>query len=69
MLVTGINKILNWCQVISHGRRYTCPTKLVDGHLYFAFKREWHLVEKYISDNTFELVRENGKNLMRECRL
>ena len=44
MLVLGINKILGWCQIVSGGRRYTCPTKEIDGDLCFAFKRSWHPV-------------------------
>ena len=35
MLVLGINKILNWCHITSGGRNYTCPTKLIDGKLFF----------------------------------
>lgn len=61
MLVLGINKILNWCQIISGGRRYTCPTKLIDGKLFFHFKKEWHSVAEFISDNAEELVTESGK--------
>lgn len=65
MLVSGINRILNWRQVIFCGRRYTCPTKMIDGKLFFRFKRsgivlrssaptmlrDWYLkVEKYFQD-------------------
>lgn len=42
MLVLGINKILNWCHITSGGRNYTCPTKLIDGKLFFHFKKEWY---------------------------
>ena len=61
MLVLGINKILNWCQVLSNGRRYTCPTKLIDGKLFFKFKNAWHPVAEFASDHAEELVREGGK--------
>ena len=61
MLVSGINRILNWCQVISAGKRYTCSTKMIDGKLFFHFKKEWHSVEKFISDHAEELVSEGGK--------
>ena len=44
MLVLGINKILNWCHITSGGRNYTCPTKLIDGKLFFHFKKEWYSV-------------------------
>ena len=61
MKVLGINKILEWCQVLSSGRKYTCPTKLINGELYFHFKKEWHKVAKYICENAEELVEEGGK--------
>lgn len=61
MLVLGINKILNLCQIISGGRRYTCPTKLINGKLFFHFKKEWHSVAEFISDHAEELVSEGGK--------
>lgn len=47
MLVLGVNKILNWCQIVSGGRRYTCPTKEIDGKLLFSFKKAWHPLEEY----------------------
>ena len=61
MLVLGINKILNWCQSTSGGRTYTCPTKLIDGKLFFRFKKEWHSVAEFVSDHAEELVSEGGK--------
>lgn len=61
MLVSGINRVLNWCQVISGGRRYTCPTKMVDGNLFFHFKKEWHGVADFVSEHAEELVSEGGK--------
>ena len=61
MLVIGVNKILKWCQIISGGRRYTCPTKVINGELFFAFKKAWHPVAKYISEHAEELVQEGGK--------
>lgn len=61
MLVSGINRILNWCQIISDGRHYTCPTKMIDGKLYFRFKKEWHSVAKFVSEYAEELVSEGGK--------
>ena len=68
ILVLGINKILNWCQIISGGRRYTCPTKLIDGKLFFHFKKEWHSVAEFISDNAEELVTESGKVFSRSFK-
>lgn len=61
MLVSGINRVLNWCQVISGGRWYTCPTKMVDGNLFFHFKKEWHSVADFVSEHAEELVSEGGK--------
>lgn len=49
MLVLGINHILNWCQVLSNGRRYTCHTKKINGELFFYFQKEWHRVLDYAS--------------------
>ena len=39
MLVLGINRILNWCQITTGGRRYTCPTKEINGKLFSILKR------------------------------
>lgn len=61
MLVLGINKILKWCQITTGGRRYTCPTKEIDGKLFFAFKKAWHPIVDFVSEYTTELVEEGGK--------
>ena len=61
MLVLGINKILKWCQITTGGRRYTCPTKEIDGKLFFAFKKAWHPIADFVSEYTTELVEEGGK--------
>jgi|BioPla2DNA2_1021312.scaffolds.fasta_scaffold18425_5 hypothetical protein len=68
MLVLGVNKILKWCQILSGGRRYTCPTKDIDGKLFFAFKKAWHPVEEYITEHTDELVEVGGKIFSRPFR-
>lgn len=68
MLVLGVNKILKWCQIASGGRRYTCPTKEINGQLCFAFKKAWHPVAEFISDNAEELVQEDGKIFSRKFR-
>lgn len=68
MLVLGVNKILKWCQITTGGRRYTCPTKEINGELFFAFKKAWHPVAKYISEHTDELVQEGGKVFSRPFR-
>ena len=61
MLILGINKILGWLQIVSGGRRYTCPTKIINGEQFFHFKKEWHRVGEYLSEHTTELVSEGGK--------
>lgn len=61
MIVLGINKILNWCQITSGGRTYTCTTKLIDGKLFFYFKKEWHSVAEFVSEHAEELVSEGGQ--------
>ena len=65
MLVLGINKVLKWCQILTDGRRYTCPTKEMNGELFFFFKKAWHPVSKHLSENTTELVEEGGKIISR----
>lgn len=39
MLILGINRILNWLQITTGGRSYTCPTKEINGELFFKFKK------------------------------
>lgn len=68
MIVLGVNKVLNWCQIISDGRTYTCRTKDIDGKLYFIFKRVWHPVEEFLSDHATELVEEGGKLFSRRIK-
>ena len=65
MLVLGINKILEWCQITSGGRTYTCPTKIINGELLFQFKGSWHKVAEYLADHVEELVDDGGKILSR----
>lgn len=57
MLVLGINKILNWCQITSGGRKYTCPTKLIGGQLFFVFKKNgivWQSMSLNMRRNLFQ---------------
>lgn len=63
MLVLGITDTLKakWCQITTGGRRYTCPTKVINGELFFRFKKVWHPVAQFVSDNTEVLVEEGGK--------
>ena len=68
MLVVSVNKILHWCQIVSGGRNYTCPTKVTDGSLYFHFKKEWHKVADYLFEHADELVEIGGKAFLRKYR-
>ncbi|MBE6856266.1 MAG: hypothetical protein E7500_02390 [Ruminococcus sp.] len=68
MLVLGVNKILKWCQIIYNGRKYTCPTKEINGQLFFIFKKIWHPVAEFISENTTELIEDGGKVFSRPFR-
>jgi len=68
MLITTINKICNLCQIISDGRTYTCPTKEINGQLFFRFKRVWHPVSQHISEYTDELFRECGELVSRRLK-
>lgn len=66
MNIIGVNSILKWCQVLSKGRRHTCPTKLINGELFFDFKNQWHPVVQYATEYTTELVQEGGKVFSRK---
>lgn len=61
MLILGINRILEWVQITTNGRRYTCPMKEINGELFFRFKNQWHKVIDYVSDHTNELVKIGEK--------
>lgn len=61
MLILGVNKICEWCQITTGGRRYTCPIKRIDGQLFFKFKKVWHPVCEFLSENCEELVEESGE--------
>lgn len=65
MIVLGVNKVLGWCQVLSNGRKYTCQIKEIDGAICFFFKKEWHNLIKYISENAEEMVEIGGKTFCR----
>lgn len=54
MMIMGINHVLEWVQITTNGRTYTCSMKEISGELYFKFKNEWHRVADYISDYTTE---------------
>lgn len=68
MNILGVNSVLKWCQVLSNGRKYTCPTKVMDNQLLFCFKKQWHSVAKYATEHTTELVEEGGKIFSRKFR-
>lgn len=54
MQVFGVNKILKWCQAFSNGKSYTCPTKAIDGKLFFRFKNEGQVLS-----NSFQSMLTN----------
>lgn len=54
MEILSINHILKWVQITSGGKRYTCPTKEVNGVLFFKFKNEWHKVIDFTTELTSE---------------
>ena len=68
MLILGINRVLNWLQITSGGRSYTCITKEINGELCFLFKKQWHMVAEYLSEHTTELVSEGGKIISRKLK-
>ena len=68
MLVLGINRILNWLQITTGGRNYTCPTKHINGELFSHFKKGWHKAADYLSEHTTELVSEGGKIISRKIK-
>ncbi len=47
-MIVFTNPFFEWVQVITSTGKYTCPTKLIDGKLFFKFKNEWHEVSKYL---------------------
>ena len=54
MTVLCVNRILKSVQISSGGRRYTCPTKEINGELFFRFRNEWHKVVDFTSKLTSE---------------
>ena len=52
ILVLGVNLALKFTQILTHGSRYTCPTKKVNDELFFKFKGEWHSVAQYSNEYT-----------------
>lgn len=47
-VISSLHKV----QIMTHGNKYTCPTKYVDGKLMFKFKREWLRAADYCNDST-----------------
>lgn len=52
MIITVINKALKTVQIIAGTGTYTCPTKIINGELFFRFKNEWHEVAKFVTETT-----------------
>lgn len=68
MLVTTINRLTDWLQIVTHTGTYTCPTKEINGELFFRFKRHWHKAANFLSEHTTELLSESGKTIFRELK-
>lgn len=68
MLVLGINRILKWVQITTGWGTYTCPTKEINGELFFKFKNEWHKVIDFTSELTTELISEGGKIISQKIK-
>lgn len=68
MLVLGINRILKWVQITNRWGTYTCPTKEINGELFFKFKNEWQKVINFTSDLTTELISDGGKIISRKIK-
>lgn len=61
MRILSVNKVMELCQITTGGRRYSCPTKEINGQLCFLFKKVWHPIMDFLGEGTEELVREGGK--------
>ena len=69
MRIFGVNSILHWVQVFADsGRKFTCPTKEINGELFFHFKNEWHRVADYVFEHTTELVSVGDRIIERKFK-
>lgn len=68
MLILGINRVLKWLQITTGGRSYACPTKEINGELFFKFKNEWHRALDYVFEYTTELISEGGKIISKKLK-
>ena len=68
MLVLGSNRILKWVQITTGWGTYTCPTKEINGKLFFKFKNEGHKVMDFASEHTTELVSEGGEIISKKLK-
>lgn len=48
VFIGELTKITNMVRVITSNGSYSCPTKTINGELFFKFKRKWHKVEDYL---------------------
>jgi hypothetical protein len=63
-LVLSVNDFLNTALITTHGCTYGCPTKTVNGELFFRFLNEWHSVAEYAGENT-TIISDLGNGLVR----
>ena len=68
MLVLVINRIMKLVQITTGWGTYTCPTKEINGELFFKFKNGWHKAIGFTSDLTTELISEGGKIISRKIK-
>ena len=64
-MIIGVNRILNLVQIISGGRRYTCPMVKLNGVDTFRFKNKIYNVADHVSEHTTELLYEGKKVISR----
>jgi hypothetical protein len=55
IFVMTISNFIDAVIIFTHGARYMCPTKEVDGELMFWFKRKWHKVSDHTTEYTDDL--------------
>ena len=52
MSVLNVNYATEFVQVLTHGARYSCQMKLMDGQWVFRFKNDWWPVDAYTDEFT-----------------
>jgi hypothetical protein len=68
MNIFGINKILGIVQIYNNGRKFSCPTKEINGELFFHFKKQWFKVADYVSEYTDVLEYINNNVILKRLK-